>query len=229
MTPAQKNKIFKVISEKELDWIDFSDENIESKGNSIGSKLIHLRTGFFFEFYFVETHEGMAFGEWRITHTPGRDYKPKELYLFVTSWEKLIEIFQVWLVLLKNEIDSQSFLDKLFSYQISFKENINRDIFSDQPFSDEESKTIRLQLEAFKIEVNNLQALDTEISQINQKIDYLIDRLNKKYPKIDMINIYVSTAFQLLVSEGLEIAKSPIFIERVKLLFHLITGGKFLN
>ncbi len=229
MTPAQKNNIFQVISEKELDWIDFSDENIERKGNSIGSKLIHLRTGFYFEFYFVETHEGMAFGEWRITHTPGVNYKPKELHIFIISWEKLIEIFQAWLLILKNEIDSQSFLDKMFSYQILFKENMNREGFSDQPFSEEESDTIRLQLDAFKIEVNNLHVLETEISQINQKIDYLIDRLNKKYPKIDMINIYVSTAFQLLVSEGLEIAKSPIFIERVKLLFHLITGGKFLN
>lgn len=229
MTPAQKNNIFQVISEKELDWIDFSDENIERNGNSIGSKIIHLRTSFYFEFYFVETYEGMAFGEWRITHTPGVSYKPKELYIFITSWERLIEIFQGWLVILKNEIDSQSLLDKMFSYQVSFKENMDRDGFSDQPFSEEESETIRLQLDAFKIEVNNLHAFDTEVSQINQKIDYLIDRLNKKYPRIDMINICVSTAFQLLVSEGLEITKSSIFIERVKLLFHMITGGKFLN
>lgn len=230
MIPSQKKRICEVISELEFDWLDFSTEDIEDKADLIGSKLLHIPTDLYFEFYYNKNFEGLEVGPWRVYHSPGENYKPRDSHpAFNHTWEHVIKLLKAWLKLLKNEIDSQSFIDKMFAYQISGKENLNNGGLFDQPFSEDDSQIIRMQLNAFKTEMVDIENYGAEIAQINQKIDYLIDRLDKKYPKIDWINIFVSTVFQLLVSEGLEIAKSSVFIERVKLLFHLITGGKFLN
>lgn len=230
MTASQKKKIYEVLSQQELNLTDFSEKKVPIEDGLIASQLYHSPTGLYFQFSYNEMFEGLEAGPWQVIHTPGGNYRPIASHLgFISTWQHVISLLKDWIYLLKQEIDSQSFIDKMLTHQINLKDFSYQSEAIEEPFTEQEKTVIRAHLNSFIDDIKKLDFSQSEIKEINQKVDYLIDRLDKNYSKIDWINIFISIILATVTSEGLEIVKSPDFIENIKSLFHLITGGSFLD
>ncbi len=230
MTPSQAKSIYETITENELDWTLFIEDKTSSDENESNvTRIIHSPTGLYFQFSYSDAYENLDIGPWGVVHTPGKDFRPKDSHLaFIKSWNQVISFLKSWLKILKQEIIAQAFIDRMLTYKIDLKDFSKQTGVVDELFTEEEKKIIIGQLNTFKDETNKLSFPKHEIEEINQKIDYLIDRLEKNYSKVDWTNIFVSIILSTMVTEGLEIVKSPLFVDKIKSLFHIITGGYFL-
>ena len=180
MIPSQKKKIYEVISEQELDWTNFSEENIDIVNETDVIRLLHKPTNFYFQFSYNINYEHLPVGPWSIEHTPGSSYKPQDFHVgFIKSFEQVIDKFKNWLQLLKKEIEIKSSLDSILNYNINLKDFDNKLIRYDESFTIQEKDMIKNLLTNFKEDINKPEFLEIEIGEINNKIDYLIDRLEK--------------------------------------------------
>lgn len=231
MTPSQKKRLFEMISSQELDWRQFIEMPIDDNEGKIISKISHSPTGMYFQYTYSAIFENLEVGPWGIIHTPGKNLKPIDSHLgFIRTWKQVEYIFKDWLSLLKHEIVSQSFITQILSASIDLKDFSERNGSINQPFSEAEKVLIKTELESFKLSVSHdLASFGSEIDEINEKIDYLIDRLEKNFSKVDWTNIFISISLSTMLNEGLQIVKSPEFISLIKTLFHFLTRGQFLN
>jgi hypothetical protein len=230
MTGSQKKKLFEIISSHELDWTQFAVTSIDGAKDEHISKISHSVTEMYFQFSYNPDYEGKIMGPWKITHTPGANFKPIESHLsFINSWKEVEKIFIDWLLLLKLELESQSFFNQIISSKLNFNGFFYANYLIDEEFSEPEKTVIKKELENFKLSIGRLHSVESDIYEINEKVNYLIDRLDKNFSKVDWTNIFISTIISTMFNEGLQIVKTPEFIYLTKSLFHFLTRGLYLN
>lgn len=225
ITPIQKKSFHDILVSVGIDWKQFK-ENIIARTDfhTEYPRLVHKATELFFGFRNNEIS-----GNWYVEFSPGENNRTLSSYPITRDWDGVIQLFKVWAELMKREIDAYDFLNQLKK----FNENQIRsqglyDINEDK-FAKEEEDFIRSQLSEFGQRIIKIDLVQNQLSEIQKRIEYLNSRLDKKYPKIDWLNIFVGTIMSTLTAEGMESLKDPSVMDNLKLLFHTVTSWRFLK
>ena len=233
ITPIQKKTFHKILVANDIDWEQFDEIIIPKTDDHIEySRLVHKPSELFFGFYHNEIFDSLYpnIGGWYVEFSPGERNVPLSSHPTVKGWEGVIELIKVWADLIKNEIAAFDFLNQLNKYHEA--KIINQGVFEinkEDIFQKEEEVFIRNQLSEFNKKIEKLDIVQTQLIEIQKRIEYLNSRLDKQYPKVDWINIFVGTLVGSLTTEGIESIKDPNVIEHLKLLFHTVTSGRFLQ
>ncbi len=232
ITPKQKKSFQENLTGKKIKWSEFGEITIPKNDvHQEYQRLVHKPTELFFGFYHNEIFQSLHpnIGGWHVQFTPGENNTPIASRPAIKNWEAVMELFNTWSELLKLEIEAYDFLDKLSEFSITQSEPTTFPVDIEQLFKPSEETFIKEQLQQFGEKISGLNLLPEQLSELSIKLDYLNSRLDKKYPKVDWLNIFVGTVFSTLSSIGMENMKDPNVIEHLKLLFHTITGGRFLK
>ncbi|QSE98702.1 hypothetical protein [Fulvivirga lutea] len=232
ITPKQKKSFQENLTAKNIKWGEFGVVTIsENDDHQEYQRLVHNPTELFFGFYHNEIFQSLYpdIGGWYVEYSPGSNNTPIASHPTVKNWEAVMELFDTWSELLKLEIEAYDFLDKLKEFSRSQSEINNLPTDAEQQFEPSEEIFIKEQLDHFSEKVSKLNLLPEQLSEINLKLDYLNSRIDKKYPRVDWLNIFVGTIISTLSGVGMENLKDPSVIEHLKILFHTITAGRFLK
>jgi len=227
MTPNQKKTFYEIITSNDLNWNEFS-EKVDVRSEVEYPRMVHTSTSLYFEFNFDANYQHLDVGGgWTATLAPGENNTPKEFRMRMNSWDQIKDLITIWVGRLKKEIESYNFLNELESFRERFGNLKTSNFLTEEKFSDSDKQFIKDQLSIFKKEVRlqNGTVQEEKINFIDAKINYLIDRLEKNYSKIDWVNIFIGTIFSLIVTEGIEILKEPSVLKHLKFLFQTLVGG----
>lgn len=232
ITPNQRKSFYKIITDNNILWEDFNEVEISKKDHQPEYvKLVHLPTGLYFGFYHNALFERLQphIGAWYVEFTPGEKNTPYFSKATNKDWKTVLNYFKKWVKLLNSELEAHSFLSQL-EY---FKKTLNTSSYTlaeyGTQFDNFEENYIRQELQELKDKIKELDLLREDSQKIQLKIDYLTDRLEKKYPKIDWLNIFIGTVVSSLTDGSFELIKEHSFIEHLKLIFNTLTNNRFLK
>ncbi|CAD5254342.1 MULTISPECIES: hypothetical protein [unclassified Imperialibacter] len=230
LTPKQEKELAEIVLSNSIDWGNFEEVQVANAGKEY-SRLIHKPTGLFFEIFhdvlFETVHQNM--GGWHVYFTPGNDYSAYSSFELIKGWDNVKIIFKSWIALLQDEIQASEFLDDIQEFASTPTEKF--DFSEDVLLNEDEVSQLTTELLLLKQKIESLQGENQMVVQsLEAKIDYLISRVDKKYPKIDWINLAMGTIVSMFSSEASDFIKShPELFDHIKFFFHLVSNGKFLK
>jgi len=219
MTEKQKIQFYEKVSQKNLVWDDFLFESLTpDRDSEIITRINFGKTNYYFQYIFNELTVELEVGGWLVEYTPGDNSQPIKSLLNHHSFSDVLKDFDDWLNNLIEEIEAKKFLESLNGIQIGIKNVFNSQISNDELFSEIEVKSITGILNEFRQQINSVISNDEQIKNINQKLDYLIERT--KYPKIDWLNIFVSTIIQFSIQGAIVVVSNWDLVIKLKDLFY---------
>ncbi|WP_339810615.1 hypothetical protein [uncultured Imperialibacter sp.] len=230
LAPKQKKELAEIVLSNSIDWNHFDEVQVENAGKEY-IRLIHKPTGLFFELFhdvlFERAHQNM--GGWHVYFTPGSDYSAYSSIELIKGWDNVKTIFKSWIALLLDEIQANEFLNEI--KELAATQTDKSDFSETKLLSENEVSRLTAELHSLKQNIDSLQHENQRVVQsLEKKIDYLINRVDKKYPKIDWVNLAMGTIVSMLSSEAGDFIKShPEIFDQIKIFFHLVSNGKFLK
>ncbi len=222
---SQKNDIFVEINKLQLNPAEFAWQEIASQKSAflIISKLVHIPSGYFFEFDFLKD-------EHYCRYSPAEDMAIKSKY--PVSWELQYTNVKQWLSCLKIEIWLPDYWEQIFndnkdlnifvSDNISIKDEVT-------VFNPEEQKYISQQLIEINEHLNKIYTLNKDQSEyIKNSLVYLVDasnRVTRKDWKLIFIGKLVDIISQIALPSN--IAKE-YFKFAINAIIQLFTGQRLL-
>ena len=229
LNPKQKKLFYDIFTLNDISWNDFEEIQVELEGlPHDGINLIHKPTQLFFLFGYNSLSPTYGSGRWMVSFAPGQNNIPQTTIPSIISWDEVLRNFHIWVKMLKEQIEAHIFMEAVQQYKDSVN-SYTLDFSMEEPFKPNEEAFIKEQLLLIQDKLKDLDPLKEQVEIINSRITYLINRLDKKFPKVDWLNIFVGTIMSTMATEGIDLAKDPTIMDSIKLLFHTLSGGKFLN
>jgi hypothetical protein len=185
---SQKNDVFSLISDSDLDPKDFEWTKIAGGYTSQVaevSRLIHKPSNFFFTFDYLPTAAHFA------RYSPGKETPTEDKQ--AGTWHKQQEILCKWLNYLKREIESPDLWEAIAQESALLDEASASS--SNEQFSDEEKSYIINGLNEIKQYLLIAHNLDPEL--VESKINYLVEASGRLGHK-DWIIILVGTLISIV-------------------------------
>lgn len=225
MLVIQKNQLFAIVKGVGLDSAAFAWKKIEeewSKGKSLGGyatlghiqNLLHIPTGYFFDFYFVkecgfygkfEFSPGVNFQTITISDTNNSELNTPSLRYNnpLKRWEQALNLFKQWTQQLKAELEGDLWVASSNTIQ-------NASVFFEEPasnfFAANELQKLKETVAEFKhlviAEVSSHHTSE-QLEIINARLDYLVEsaeRLGKKDWQLLAIGLITNIVSSLIVS-----------------------------
>ncbi len=206
---AQRNEIFEIVKNHDLNPTNFSWERTASRfiPNTEISILNHLETAFYYKF---DNRRGSHYA----IYSPAKDKAQTANNL--GSWENQLIHVNIWAESLKKEINAPD----LWELAKENKNLVEHDFETedDSKFSDKESELIKDKLNELSDYIVKTRNLNTEqITFLNNRFSYLeeaVERVTKKDWKI----IFIGVLFNIIVGLSLEVGSANeimIFVNRL--------------
>lgn len=233
ITPNQKKAFYDILTAKGLDWDEFIENLVpETEDHQEYPRLFHRHSDLFFGFYHNLIFESLhpEIGGWYVEHRPGQNNMPLASFPTVKGWEEVLKLFRQWADLMLVEISSYNFFKDIKEFQEDLKNiNLYKTIKREEPLTSKEEKFIRNQLKIFEEKLEKTDLIEEHLISLKQKFDYLNQRLDKKYPKIDWLNIFIGTIVSIIAIESIEAYKETGIMENLKELFYTIIKMNLLH
>lgn len=225
ITPNQNKSFRDILVSVDIDWGQFEERIMpRTDYHAEYPRLVHKTTELFFGFRNNEVS-----GNWYVEFSPGDNNKTLSSYPITKDWAEVIKLFKAWSELMKREIEAHNFLNQLKKFSENQIGGQGLYDINENKFEKEEEDFIKNQLSEFGQKIEKIDSIQNQLSEIQKHIEYLNSRLDKKYPKVDWLNIFVGTIVSIITAEGMENLKDPSVVENLKLLFHTITQRRFLK
>lgn len=209
-----RNKLPKFLEERGFEPSDFelieTELSIELQYRLSPMKFVLIRSKDSFELY---TYQFTRF----TANFQNKEFKSKYEY-----FDEILNALHTWITVHLNEyISDVEEIDYLSQWvNSSGSVEIGQiDFESSEPFKPEEVQQIKIGLDEVKYLISkNIELTKTEISIVNQRIDYLAESLERTSTKTDWKNIAISTLINLITTLSL----SPEQASTIWGMFHKI-------
>jgi len=210
----QKNAIYKIISENDLNPNEFTWGNVEYEiGNSLGmvSEFICSKITCRQKHYFIFNTDGTHF---KPNFSPGFDQKTTYINNDYLTWKGAIKIFEKWLSVLKIEISEPDLWADLEKYKPTIGVDFDSD--GEGKFSYEDVKNIETQLGYIKNKLNESFALnESHNKRIDNQLEYLVESAKRQNIR-DWRNIAIATFFNIMVIIAISPDKMPLYWQIIR-------------
>jgi hypothetical protein len=210
---SQKNLLFDYIEE-----YDLSPSLFELQKFTSDNRQDTFRINFKTSDYFFDIFQG-TWNNYSIIYSPGDNII--ESTIDNISWQSVCNNFLIWLQNLKNELEMPDKWEQLLQEEQFF--NTPDDEELNIKYNYQEILQIETSFNKLKEELKKLKLSPVESSNINKKLDYILER-SKFLGKVDWKNIAIGTftgiAGNLAISHPPETVE--LFVKLVKLSFKTI-------
>lgn len=219
---TQRNSILALISKLELNPLDFDFLEVESNmvRGCVVTKMVHVKTGYYFTFDFSPKRNDERY----IEYFPTTDGTKKTGY--ESQWPYLMTEVYDWLDTIKTEITTEDLWEyfltgrKLFENESSYK-------LTNELFKHQEQEYISAELCKIKKQIIENYKLTGEAKRLTEeRFDYLDESLKRLGHK-DWIYTAIGVSFTIAMSLPPETAKT-IWTILLNFISRFLGGGTYL-